>query len=460
MSWTSGEVINTTTRLRRLSGAIPTSYTIFNMNDTYYAECNIPGGTTYYDDDAATIINNAISALSNGGTIFVRNGTYEINSSLTLNSKIHLVLEWNALIKATSSLDTLIDASDKSYVVIEGGKIDGNGLVTTVIDFTQSSPTVTHNKVSRSIVCGAKDTTDSCLINITGNSGFQLDQPWLDGRVGATGSTDSAHYGIILDSSGGQNTLYLGDINNFFKQACIRLGGGTLVIIGGALEGGNGTAVNIKITSTNSGPSLKVVGTWMESNTDNILIEEGSYSPAYIDIAPSYMSAGGSGYANIRSTTTTNHLEHLRIRGGTWVNTGGTYCLDVTATTAWIDKAAFGQDINLTKFSHYAVFHAAGWGHKFNDNLITTGKIVAAGAEYSSEIDVDNNVVLRWKDTSGTLKNVLKLGNNDETELQMYNGIIYNPKNYDASSVSGLSKVINIKINGTDYYIPAYTEYS
>jgi len=440
---------------------------IFKIGSIYYAmdrDGILRRTNTSFYNLVTDVLTNIIY---NGGTIKIcgsgssQKVVYEASGPINFggNSGFNLIIDPSAIIRATATMTRLIDARDCSRINIDGGgMIDGNGKVKIVIDFTQSSYTVTHNRVGRVIVCGASDETDSCLINITGNSGFQLDEPWLDGRVGATGDTDSAHYGIILDGSGGQNTLRLGDTNNFFKEACIRLGGGTLVLIGGALEGGHGSAVNIKITSTNSGPALRVIGTWMESNEENILIEEGSYDPAYLDLAPSYMAAGNS-KPNVRSTTTSHHLQHLRIRGGTWV-TDGTYNLDVRATTAVIDKVAFGQEINLSKFDHYVLFHKAGWGHKFTDDIETSGKIKAAGAEFSSEVDINNNVVLRWKDSGGSVKNVLKLGSDDKTELQMYQGYIHDPANASASSVGTLVKVIKIKIGGVEYYIPVYDSYS
>jgi len=68
MSWTSGDVINSTARLRRLSSSIPSAYTVFPISGTYYAESNIAGGTDYSGADASTVINQALDGLTGGRT--------------------------------------------------------------------------------------------------------------------------------------------------------------------------------------------------------------------------------------------------------------------------------------------------------------------------------------------------------------------------------------------------------
>jgi hypothetical protein len=88
MSWTSGDVINTQTRLRRLSSSIPSSYTVFKIGDTYYAETNIAGGTDATPNtDAAVVLRFANAALSStGGTIFLRKGTYVCSSLVEITN--------------------------------------------------------------------------------------------------------------------------------------------------------------------------------------------------------------------------------------------------------------------------------------------------------------------------------------------------------------------------------------
>lgn len=80
MSWIDGTDFSTS-RMRRLSGAIPSSYTMFKYGSTYYAECNIPAGADYSGTDPVTVFHSARDALAaTGGTIFLKEGTYESNT--------------------------------------------------------------------------------------------------------------------------------------------------------------------------------------------------------------------------------------------------------------------------------------------------------------------------------------------------------------------------------------------
>jgi len=93
MSWIDGTDFSPT-RMRRLSGAIPSSYTVFEYGSKYYAETNIPAGADYNDSDPVTVIHSARDALAaSGGTIFVKSGIFESNTfPIVLNaSGVNLV---------------------------------------------------------------------------------------------------------------------------------------------------------------------------------------------------------------------------------------------------------------------------------------------------------------------------------------------------------------------------------
>jgi hypothetical protein len=60
----------------RLLEAIPASYVIWKDGSTYRGECNVKDGTDYSDSDFTTVIEDILSVLTNGGSIFLRRGTY------------------------------------------------------------------------------------------------------------------------------------------------------------------------------------------------------------------------------------------------------------------------------------------------------------------------------------------------------------------------------------------------
>jgi len=88
----------------RLRG-IPVSYTVFISGGTYYAEANFFGGTEYSGRDAATVIQQAIDALTSGGKVLIKAGTYDIASRIELKTDIALEGEGpGTILKAASGL--------------------------------------------------------------------------------------------------------------------------------------------------------------------------------------------------------------------------------------------------------------------------------------------------------------------------------------------------------------------
>lgn len=117
MSLTTGQALDQT-RLRRLQGSIPASYTVFKSGTTYYAESCIPGGTDYSDPDAATVIQAALNA---GGKPFLKDATYPLTSPLTI-AKAGVVIEGES--RSGTILDG--DSLDDYAIIIGDGVTDFN----------------------------------------------------------------------------------------------------------------------------------------------------------------------------------------------------------------------------------------------------------------------------------------------------------------------------------------------
>jgi parallel beta-helix repeat protein len=131
---TSGTVINTSTWMNRLSQSFPASYTVWTDGVTCRAESNTAGGTDYSDTDAnaATVINNAMAALTGSRTwkekVVVR-GNYSVGTTLTIPS--YTILEIQGEIQLTAGVNaSLIKNSDQtggnSDIEIVGGRLQGN----------------------------------------------------------------------------------------------------------------------------------------------------------------------------------------------------------------------------------------------------------------------------------------------------------------------------------------------
>jgi len=120
----------------------PASY-IIRKNGSYYEAINGSTGKIDYGgannaggvsgSDAAAVIQQAINVLAEGGTIFIKSGTYVINSKISLAPRIHLIGEgWATILQAGTDLnDHILDFSPEGAqavvdVIISHLKIDGN----------------------------------------------------------------------------------------------------------------------------------------------------------------------------------------------------------------------------------------------------------------------------------------------------------------------------------------------
>lgn len=130
MAWAANEVINSSARMRRLSGSIPTSYTMMKIDSTYYAECNVPGGTAISPDtDATTVLQNIVDALPNGASIWLREGTYTMSDEITVDdTRLILYMPLATVEVATGKyfivFKNQITTTDSHHSVVYGGKVD------------------------------------------------------------------------------------------------------------------------------------------------------------------------------------------------------------------------------------------------------------------------------------------------------------------------------------------------
>jgi len=69
------------------------SYIIFKKGNKTYAKNGVYGHIEYENTDPATVIQNCINALENGGKIFITRGTYEISERIDLTNAKAIVIE-------------------------------------------------------------------------------------------------------------------------------------------------------------------------------------------------------------------------------------------------------------------------------------------------------------------------------------------------------------------------------
>ncbi|MGC9203179.1 MAG: glycosyl hydrolase family 28-related protein, partial [Thermoproteota archaeon] len=72
----------------------PYSYEIYTDGTTVYAKNGKTGQIEFSGTDAATVIQNAINALTDGGTVYLKKGLYILSNTINItNHGIHLVGE-------------------------------------------------------------------------------------------------------------------------------------------------------------------------------------------------------------------------------------------------------------------------------------------------------------------------------------------------------------------------------
>lgn len=108
----------------------PASYTIFKEGTKYYRCNGLNGKIDDSGTDADAIKNAALDALTDGGDVFCKRATYEIDGLVTVHPKCRLIYEKGAIIKPTSDVDM--------FKVEENGQLIGGYYDTTGISFSKS----------------------------------------------------------------------------------------------------------------------------------------------------------------------------------------------------------------------------------------------------------------------------------------------------------------------------------
>ena len=72
------------------SPAEESGYIIYQDGGTIYAKNGQTGNIDYSGTDTAAVIQSAIDALTNGGSIFIKAGTYSITSEISLKDNIKI----------------------------------------------------------------------------------------------------------------------------------------------------------------------------------------------------------------------------------------------------------------------------------------------------------------------------------------------------------------------------------
>jgi len=156
------------------------SYVIFQQK-IFYALNGNTGRIDYSGPDATPVIQSAITALVDGGLVFVKRGIYPLTDSIVLGQGIHLLGEQGAVLKVGDSSQSSLNPFNMlevkgDNVTIENLELDGNtasnpNLAGTTLEPAPANPSMQNGIVVRS---GQNPEILNCYVHDTWNAGIWL----------------------------------------------------------------------------------------------------------------------------------------------------------------------------------------------------------------------------------------------------------------------------------------------
>ena len=162
-----------------LAGARDCSYLISTNGSTIYAQnCNT-GAIDYSGTSAATVIQSAINALSSGGKVFIKAGTYTITSNIKPASNVVVQGEGmnNTILKVSGTNGVWIknDATAMSNFSIMDMTLDGSSTSNALVNFNSNADNFNiircYLKSSASFLAFHVGNVENSIFDGTGNVG-------------------------------------------------------------------------------------------------------------------------------------------------------------------------------------------------------------------------------------------------------------------------------------------------
>jgi len=477
-------------------GLYKTANYIIRKNGSYYEAINGETGKVDYGGqnncggvsgtNAAAVIQAAINALTNGGVIFIKRGTYEINSTISWSTDgIAIFGEGrdNTILKATSAIDSVFDIHEARYAYFRNFWINGNNQANYGIKGERSPSSVPVHSFEVMNIWGAKKAN----INLTGCEDSSLRDIWLDGRIANDTSTVYTEYGLMFGREGedGYKTgghvkcfdvkcgfmkkgdIYAKNIVNLGFFGCLFSSKNTYsadleahIIV----EGGTGTGAVL--------PELNLYNCWFENSggsANNILVKNVKASKISIFGGIMFADSGFNIYSTLNPAA-----ESLTIVGTHLERASGDYHIKLPCTSACLLNVKFygGNKIDTTNVSKYLYWEVNGDIHTnvkiWTNAPIETQADIVLNGHYLQEAgrvtsNVDGNLELGVQ-TSGKKVNIFDWGANewilelDKDTIDIHGSYI---KGWPtASSCTEQNKMyIKIKLaDGTIKRVPCYDD--
>jgi len=351
------------------------TYTIFgedidgdSIYDITYAKYGLTGEIKYNGTDAGLVIQSSLNALpSSGGSIFIREGIYPVNSQITIPIENVLIQGsgWGTELRAASSIPCLLNASSKRFIIMNDICLNGYGYATVTLDLSQPSSRSIQSRIQNCRIMGA--TTYNILIECAED--FWIIQCYVDGRKSEVENYPTTNYGIFTGKGRNIGCIYLTEtmiafhdyadlyINNTHKAILRECTIPTHVVSGGWNAPNYQANIIIEGVSTEEWPVVIIENCWLEGGGDNVPnIKIVGYKAVRLTIMNSKISNDGT--CNINSTLNPA-LETLEIFNSRLEHTGSTEPhIDIYVDSAYIRGTYLTPSaggLNKAKATRYSI---------------------------------------------------------------------------------------------------------
>jgi len=219
---------------------VPASYIIYKSGSEYRARNGLTGEIEFSGTDAATVIQQAIDGLTDGGIIFISTGIYPIETSIAIKNNIHIIGEGWGIYPWNTKVTVLQKSANIDLITVDGtaeDHVEGFSLENLQLDGQEGTYVGKGVKISYGYYfviekCWIRDFADSC-VHIS-NSGLHWITKNKIGRSGghvlyydSTGDfvVENNDIGVITDLTNyDEDAIYLIDSSGRIENNKIFLG--------------------------------------------------------------------------------------------------------------------------------------------------------------------------------------------------------------------------------------------
>jgi hypothetical protein len=338
------------------------SFTIYKKGGDVYA-MDEDGNILTSDEDAATVIQAAINASTNGEKITFKNDLYLISSRIDV-TKENITFEgegWGTELRASASMSAMFNIGATRYIRFKNLFINGYGLADKCINAAGSASSPKLHTIEGCKIWGGI----TCCVDFSGCEDSAIIDTWVDGRRDLTEPPlEFTDYGIYFGTIATTGRVELVRLKSMFlKKADVYVKNvSKLDVIGGVLASkGEYSEDFIANMVLDGSGAISLVDSWIENTTaePNIFVLNNC---AFLEIISSELHTGG--YQNIKADTGKS-VDLIAIYGGRIARTGtGTHVAVPCAHLIVLNTDFFGgnlpadQRIDLAGVNRYWLCYA------------------------------------------------------------------------------------------------------